>query len=59
MKEFLEPSEYFTLVVTVPESHADIVRKVMGELGAGESEHYAFASFFVEGVKYVCANFTW
>lgn len=50
MKELLE-SEYFTLVVTVPESHADIVRKVMGEAGAGESAHYAFASFSVKGIS--------
>ncbi len=51
MKELLEPSGYYTLVVTVPESHADVVRQAMGERGAGESEHYAFASFSVKGVS--------
>ena len=49
MKEPLQLSEYVTIVTTVPETHADAVREAMGKAGAGESEHYAFASFSVKG----------
>jgi len=44
----LTPSEYVTLVVTVPETHATLIREVMGQAGAGESEHYSHASFSVK-----------
>lgn len=43
-------SNYVTLVVTVPETHADHVRDAMGRAGAGETERYAFGSFSVKGV---------
>lgn len=45
-----EDSEYVLLVVTVPETHADIIRDIMGKAGAGESEHYSHASFSVKGI---------
>lgn len=40
---------HFKLVFTVPLSHASVVRKAVGEAGAGKSEKYAFASFSVRG----------
>jgi hypothetical protein len=42
--------EFFMLVVIVPESHADLMREVMGRCGAGTSDHYAFCSFSTKGV---------
>lgn len=38
------------IVFTVPESHADQVRKAMGEAGAGIIGEYAFCSFSLKGV---------
>ncbi len=40
---------HFKLVFTVPLSHAEVVRKAVGEAGAGKSDKYAFASFSVRG----------
>ena len=37
------------IVVTVPESHADIVREAMGKAGAGKVGNYSFCSFSVKG----------
>lgn len=45
----LEESEYVTLVLTVPESHASIVREAMGRAGAGRQGNYAYGSFSVKG----------
>ncbi|CAN5185671.1 hypothetical protein BH09DEP1_BH09DEP1_7940 [soil metagenome] len=42
----LKVSNYVTLVVIVPETHAESIRKVMGDAGAGKSEHYSHGSFF-------------
>jgi len=44
-------SEYVTLVVCVPESHADAVREAMAKNGAGESPHYSHGSFSVKGTS--------
>jgi hypothetical protein len=49
MENNLPQSEYFTVVVVVPESHADYMREVIGKCGAGESEHYSHVSFSVKG----------
>jgi hypothetical protein len=38
------------IVVTVPESHADVVREAMGKAGAGNIGNYAFCSFSSKGV---------
>lgn len=46
----MELSEYVTLVVTVPETHADAVREAMGNAGAGEYGNYSFCSFSVKGL---------
>lgn len=43
-------SEMVKLVVFVPETHAERVRKAMGEAGAGIVGHYDFCSFSVKGV---------
>lgn len=40
---------HLKLVVTVPETHADALRKAMGEAGAGRVGNYAFCSFSVKG----------
>lgn len=37
------------IVVTVPESHADIVREAMGNAGAGKIGNYSFCSFSTKG----------
>ena len=37
------------LVVFVPVSHADIVRQVLGEVGAGKMGNYDFCSFSSRG----------
>lgn len=39
------------IVVFVPEAHADAVRKVMGEAGAGTVGDYKFCSFSVKGIN--------
>ncbi len=46
----MELSEYVTLVMTVPESHADQLREAMGLAGAGKVGNYSFCSFSVKGV---------
>lgn len=38
------------LVVFVPKSHADIVRKAMGDAGAGKVGNYSHCSFSTNGV---------
>src|SRR3989338_343556 len=43
--------EVVKLVVFVPETHADIVRKVMGEAGAGTVGDYEYCSFSVKGIN--------
>ena len=42
-------TENVKLVVYVPVSHADIVRKALGEAGAGRIGNYDFCSFSVRG----------
>ena len=42
--------EVVKVVVYVPETHADAVRKVLGENGAGKVGNYDFTSFSVKGV---------
>jgi len=49
LTEQLKLSDYVTIVVIVPESHADLIREVMALAGAGESEHYCYGSFSVKG----------
>lgn len=46
----LEHSEYVTIVITVPETHADAVREAMGRAGAGKVGNYSHCSFSVKGI---------
>lgn len=46
----MEQSDYVTLVITVPETHADVVREAMGRAGAGKVGDYSYCSFSVKGV---------
>lgn len=46
----LERSDYVTIVVTVPESHADAIREVMGRAGAGQVGNYSHCSYSVKGI---------
>src|SRR5579872_1438960 len=43
-------SDYVTLVVIVPETHADQVREAMGKAGAGKMGNYSFCSFSSKGI---------
>ena len=40
----------FKIVVFVPETHSDIVRKAMGSAGAGKIGNYSFCSFSSKGM---------
>ena len=40
----------YKLVVFTPESHADAVRKAMGEAGAGTIGNYTYCSFSSKGI---------
>ena len=44
------PSNYVTIVITVPETHADAVRDAMGQAGAGKVGDYTYCSFSVKGI---------
>ena len=39
----------YKLVFTVPTTHADAVRKAVGEAGAGKIGNYSFCSFSTKG----------
>lgn len=40
----------YKIVVFVPESHADVVRKAMGDAGAGKIGNYTHCSFSSKGI---------
>jgi len=40
----------YKIVVFVPESYADAVRKAMGEAGAGKIGNYTYCSFSTKGI---------
>lgn len=46
----MELSDYVTLVITVPETHADAVRDAMGKAGAGKVGNYSYCSFSFKGI---------
>jgi GNAT superfamily N-acetyltransferase len=50
LSDRMEESEYVTLVVSVPESHAQAVREAMGRAGAGQWGNYSHCSFSIKGV---------
>lgn len=43
-------SNLVKIVVFVPKSHTDIVRKTMGDAGAGKIGNYDYCSYSVDGV---------
>lgn len=46
----LELSDHVTIVITVPETHADVVREAMGRAGAGKVGDYSYCSYSVKGI---------
>jgi hypothetical protein len=46
----LEISDYVTIIITVPETHADIVREAMGRAGAGKVGNYSYCSHSSKGI---------
>ena len=46
----LERSDYVTIIITVPETHADCVREAMGRAGAGRVGNYSYCSFSTKGI---------
>lgn len=46
----LEQSEYVTLVITVPETHAPAMREALGRAGAGKVGNYSFCSYSTKGI---------
>lgn len=51
-----ELADYFTIVIIVPETHADIMREVLGKVGAGKMGNYSFASFSIKGIGHFIPN---
>lgn len=43
-------SQFVKLVVFVPETHADSVRRAMGDAGCGKLGNYSHCSFSVSGI---------
>jgi hypothetical protein len=43
-------SQYVKIVVFVPKTHADVVRQVMGDAGAGKMGHYSHCSYSSVGI---------
>lgn len=43
-------SQLVKIVVFVPKTHADVVRKAMGDAGAGNIGRYSHSSFSMEGI---------
>ena len=50
IKNVMGNKEFFKVVFTVPESHADLLRKIVGEVGAGVIGNYTHCSFSVKGI---------
>lgn len=46
----MNKSKKVKIVLTVPESHADIVRKAMGDAGAGRIGNYSHCTFSSKGI---------
>lgn len=46
----MELSDYVTIVITVPETHASLVREAMGQAGAGRIGDYSYCSYSAKGV---------
>lgn len=46
----MELSNYVTIVMTVPETHADLIRETLGRAGAGKVGDYSYCSFSTKGI---------
>ena len=46
----MELSNYVTIVITVPETHAHLVREAMGRAGAGKIGDYSYCSYSEKGI---------
>ncbi|MBS0624481.1 MAG: hypothetical protein JSS32_00330 [Verrucomicrobia bacterium] len=46
----MKQSNYVTIVITVPESHADALRAAMGDAGAGKVGAYSHCSYSSKGI---------
>ena len=46
----MDKIDQFKLTVTVPESHADLLREAIGQAGAGRIGNYSHCSFTVKGI---------
>jgi hypothetical protein len=46
----LKQSNYVTIVITVPESHAEAIRIAMGRAGAGKVGNYSYCSYSGKGI---------
>jgi hypothetical protein len=47
---FMKPSEYVTLLITVPETHGAHMREALGRAGAGKIGNYSHCSFSAKGI---------
>ena len=43
-------SNYVTIVITVPETHANAIREALGRAGAGKVGNYSHCSYSVKGI---------
>lgn len=43
-------STFVTIVITVPETHADAVREALGQAGAGKIGNYSHCSYSTKGI---------
>ena len=46
----MDLSDYVTIEITVPETHAQVIREVMGRAGAGKVGNYSYCSYSVKGI---------
>ena len=46
----MELSDYVTIVIIVPETHAHIMRETLGRVGAGKVGNYSHCSYSVKGM---------
>lgn len=49
-------SNYVTIVVIVPETHADAIRDALARAGAGQVGHYSHGSYSVKGISRFMPN---
>ncbi len=45
----MDPKKRYKIVIYVPESHADKLREVIGNAGAGKIGNYSYCTFTIKG----------